>query len=935
MSVKSSIQSKYKKLITYIIVIFAVLSSVFFFIYAYITIDEKYRAQSLSVIDLTKNTLEITFENTQRSLISLKNYLVLPQNIDNDIYYNETLTTFKNVFRDASTIFIGDATGRFYLFPKRYVAPDYDPRLRPWYINATEVKSKVNWTDPYVDHGTGEFTITASKYVGDGMVIGVDILLNNITTLVEKTTIGAHGQLFIVNASGKILASKNKDYLAGDWDALRISQTTFEKMKTSNDINDGNLHLFVEEIPSMGMYVVVVIKHIEIINTLILMFLILFVTTTVLIYISGKYLVKVSDRIVQPIYQLAQTMSLYSDIDEYKPCELTTDDYEVETLINGFNSMITSISDKNFEMQALYEELFASEETLQDQYDQLLQNNEYIQNSEQRYKSIFEASEEGLWDLEPNGSIQYLTPAWYSIFDIDVNHSSLDQWLKLIHPDDRAKVETELNGYQLGLVNNYRLEYRVLSKSGEYIWIEAVGIARYVDDVFVSMTGSHQNITKRKEYELNIHDMAYKDPLTKLYNRRYFEERFEEVLMANGKGVLLLMDIDNFKYINDIYGHSFGDEILKKFAKRLIEVYGQNENAYFARFRGNEFAILVKHIADRSETLKILDTLIKTIEIPISAQSKIVKVTASIGVTLFPMDGENVEQLIQNADIAMYHARKVTKKSFHFFDQEIKQNAINEMLLENHMRSAIDNNEFEVYYQPIISLEPGKISGFEALIRWNSKVLGLVMPDKFIPLAENTGLIIDIGYFVLEKACEKIAKLNRDNDQKYSISINISVIQLLEEQFVSKVLEIISNFDIPKHLIRLEITESIMLETNENIIAKLFYLRSQHIGISLDDFGTGYSSFKNLIRLPLNGIKIDKALMKDSSTNENVFQLIDSIVDFAHKTGIDVVAEGIENKLLVEKSKELHVDYVQGYHYSKPIKGDLLEEAIIKLNEAL
>jgi diguanylate cyclase (GGDEF)-like protein len=433
------------------------------------------------------------------------------------------------------------------------------------------------------------------------------------------------------------------------------------------------------------------------------------------------------------------------------------------------------------------------------------------------------------------------------------------------------------------------------------------------------MSGSHQNITSRKEYEFKIHDMAYKDTLTKLYNRRYFEEKFTEHLSKDGAGALLLLDIDNFKYINDIYGHTVGDEILKQFANRLLTVVTDQDKNVVARFSGNEFVVLTQDLTNKEEISAFANSLCKMIEAPFNVSNKIIKISASIGITIYPLDGDRVEQLVQNADIAMYHARRITKKSYHYFNTEILQDVLNEMKIENHMRSGIEEDEFEVYYQPIMSAKEKTVKGFEALVRWNSKSLGFIFPDSFIPIAEKTGLIIDIGSIVLEKSCAFLAKLNRHMNAEFTMSINISVIQLMEEHFANNVLSIISKYDIPKHLIRLEITESMMLESNENIIAKLFYLRNHQVGISLDDFGTGYSSFKNLIRLPLNGIKIDKTIMKDSISNEHVFTLLESIVDFAHKTNIDVVAEGIESDLYFERSLKLNVDFVQGYLFSKPV----------------
>lgn len=304
--------------------------------------------------------------------------------------------------------------------------------------------------------------------------------------------------------------------------------------------------------------------------------------------------------------------------------------------------------------------------------------------------------------------------------------------------------------------------------------------------------------------------------------------------------------------------------------------------------------------------------------------------TASLGVTKFMDDGHDVETLIQNADIAMYHARRVTKKAFHHYDHEIKQKAITEMQIENHMRSAIYDNEFDVYYQPIMSISDRCVKGFEALVRWNSKILGFIYPDHFIPVAEKNGLINEIGAYVLDRSCEFVSRINVGRSKPYDISVNISVIQLMDDSFVDIVLSTIRKYNIPSEWIRLEITESIMLESNENIIAKLFYLRNHKIGIVLDDFGTGYSSFNNLIKLPLSGIKIDKAIMKDSISNEHVFTLLESIVEFAHKTSIDVVSEGIETIQYLEICKKLKSDFAQGYYFSRPIAesqlGNILED---------
>lgn len=930
---KNGIQNKIRKLITSIIISFALISSVLFYIFTYTQISEKYVNEANGVINLTNLMLETTFKDAENALSSLDTFLISEFDSNDDVKIEKSLEIFIQNISSASTLFVGHSDGKFDLYPKRFVADDYDPRKRTWFINAMEKPDKINWTEPYVDHGTGEFTITASKKVNDIMVIGVDILLSEITNIVKNENIGNDGFITILSSNGNILASKDKNLLAKNWDESGISKLSFQDLVNDNINRDSSYQYIYQKIDGMDIVIVGAISQKEILSSMLFMFFLITLITIIVVIIAEKIAVRYSDKIVKPILSIVTSMEKVESGNLDIQCEAESDDFEVSVLVNGFNAMLSSINENNIEMQALYEELYASEETLQEQYDLLYANKMFIEESEQRYKSIFEASEEGLWDIDKEGNINYLTPSWYDNFNIDISNSTLTGWFSIMHDEDRQFVENKLKLYKEGKLDNYRLEYRIRTKSGNYVWIEAVGISRYIDNEFYSMSGSHQNINSRKEYELKIHNMAYHDELTKLKNRAYFEENYRDHFEKGMKGALLLLDIDNFKYINDIYGHSFGDEVLKQFARRISDVVKGLKQSIIARYSGNEFIILLDGIDEKDKIINFITSIFETIETPFIISSNVLKITASVGITIFPNDGNKIEQLIQNADIAMYHARRVLKKSYYFFDSHIKQNAINEMNFENHLRAAIELDEFEVYYQPIMSINSKNIKGFEALIRWNSKALGFIMPDQFIPLTEKTGLINEIGLIVLDKACHFISKLNKKLSSNLTMSVNISVIQLMEDNFVNSVLSIIDKYELEHESILLEITESITLESNENVIAKLFYLRNHKIGISLDDFGTGFSSFKNLIRLPINNIKIDKAIMKDSISNEHVYNLLESIVDFAHKINISVIAEGIEDLIYLDRSQSMKVDYVQGYYFSKPEHEDKIIDMISQLNQ--
>jgi diguanylate cyclase (GGDEF)-like protein/PAS domain S-box-containing protein len=924
-------QSKLKKMIINNILIIIVIVGLIFYVFVNIQINEKYKNESYGVINYTHLLLSQTFEDAERGIDTVNNH------IDGQADYASFLNVIYENIQSANTVFIGDEAGNFYLYPNRFVADDYDPRERSWYMNSIENPNQIIWSEPYIDHGTGELTVTASRNItlddGSFAVAGVDILLDELRATVKEATIGRNGFVTVVNSSGTIIAHNNIEMLAMGWNESGLFEFEFEVLDRGESFIKGNTYnYYVESFEKAGLQIIASVKKSDIIMNLIYMYGIMMGIVLIFIYYAQRIAVKQAGKIITPLLKLKTVMEVASAGDYNVKCNETSDD-EIGVLIDGFNEMIQNIYENSNEMQALYEELYASEETLKEQYDELYENREFIKSSEQRYKSIFEASKEGLWDMDEHWIIRYLTPSWYENFELDLDNVKLEEWTNLVHPDEREQVKKQIQDHIDGRTENYNSEYRVKNKLGEYVWIESIGKARF-DSVgsFSGMSGSHLDISVRKRYENKILDMAYKDNLTKLYNRAYFEDYLETYLADNGKGALLFVDIDNFKYINDIYGHIFGDEVLKELARRLYRLFDNEKKYLISRFSGDEFIIILKDLVDKDAIVFVINAMIKEIESTIQSENKFFKVTASIGITIFPNDGTERVQLMQNSDIAMYHSKRISKRGFHFFDDEIRTKAINEMKIENNLREAILLDEFEIYYQPIMNVAKKRVSSFEALIRWNSKKLGFIYPDEFIAIAEKTGLINEIGFIVLEKSCKFIANLNKKSDREFSISVNISVIQLMEDHFAGRVLSIIKKCGIPNHLVILEITESMMLENNENILAKLFYLRNQQIGISLDDFGTGYSSFNNLLRLPLTSIKMDRSIMKDSISNEHVFTLLESIVTFAHKINVEVVAEGIEDIHYLEKSRALCADYLQGYHFSRPVGENQVELLINSLD---
>lgn len=927
----NSLRNKLRILMTTVILIAVLSASIIFYFFARTQLYEKYINDANSVLDYTNLMLENTFSDAESGISILEKRLNSDQLINNKLTgsdFFDLLSTIQENIENSSTLYFGIDNGSFYLAPKRYVADDYDPRIREWYKNSMNNKKDIVWSQPYVDHGTGELTISGSKFVNINNsdhvgVIGIDILLSELGKVIKESHIGKNGYIMVVNNLGSIIAHPNNEY-----QGKMLSDITSESDHLL--ALDGNAYTYLNYsyignlFKSGNFHIIAVIDNDEIHNLLIRMILLIFTVTFAFIMGIELIVFRLADEIMKPILILKQTMLRVENGELDIKCDIKAES-EIQSLIDSFNNMILSINEKNIEMRALYEELYASEETLQEQYDSLLEQSAYIRKSENRYKLIFDASKEGLWDADEKMNITYLTPNWYLDYFTNLDDKSLSVWQSLIHPEDVDLVDELVRDHIDHKTDYYKCEYRVINLEGKYRWIEAVGKAQFNNQgQYMSMSGSHLDITKRKEYELRILDMAYNDFLTKIHNQLYLREHLKTYLDQGGSGSILFIDLDNFKNINDTYGHTMGDIVLTEISRRLIKV--AQDDFIVSRFSGDEFVVLIKEIIEINRIIEIVDLFSNEIKSSIRRGSVVIKVSASIGITIFPEHGTEVDTLLQNADIAMYQAKKMTNKDYYIFDDMMKKIVLRELQLEYSMRNAIDKNEIILYYQPIIDINKSTIKGFEALARWQSMEYGMIYPDTFIPIAEKSGLINEMGYEVLKLACNFLVSLDALFDNQFEISVNISVIQLTQDYFVNEVINIIDSFNLSYSRINLEITETVMLESDENIFGKIFYLHSKGINISLDDFGTGYSSVNNLIKLPLNCIKIDKSIMMDSLSNEHVFSLLESIVEYAHKMNFTVVGEGIEDEMALGKAKELSIDYAQGYYFSKPISEvDIIE----------
>jgi len=596
---------------------------------------------------------------------------------------------------------------------------------------------------------------------------------------------------------------------------------------------------------------------------------------------------------------------------------------EINTVKANSSKIEKELKESYEELSAVYEELAASEEELRQQFEELQQSQEALRKSEERYKIAVDGANDGIWDWDLENDVSYISEKWAKMlgFDNMEVEGHYEKWGRLIHPDDFANVRNTLKKHFKGLTPYYECEYRLRKKDGEYIWILSRGKAlKDANGKLIRMAGSHTDITERKRTEEIIYNMAFYDALTGLPNRTQFLSRLNDELLRaadmKSSGALFYIDIDNFKSINDTLGHSFGDIFLIKVAEKLSSFVSNDTQV--ARFGGDEFIILLPDISSIDEVANFADRLIKGFRGSWHINGHDLFPTISVGVTIYPKDGDDIGELLKNADMAMYKAKEMGKNNYQFYEPSILERITERLEMEKSLHHAIINDEFILDYQPQFDIKKNKIVGLEALIRWLHPTKGLIPPSTFISLAEETGLINDIGRWVIETACRDVKALHNKGFEGLTISINISSVQLQKEGFVDMVKDILERTGLEPQYLELEITESVMInnfDVNNSILSNL---KELGIKISLDDFGTGYSSLNYIKRMPLSTLKIDKSFIDDIENDPTQKCIIETIINLAHKIGMDVTAEGVESIEQLKYLKELCCDRIQGFFVSRP-----------------
>lgn len=592
----------------------------------------------------------------------------------------------------------------------------------------------------------------------------------------------------------------------------------------------------------------------------------------------------------------------------------------------------TLLVNKNEEIMELYETVSASAEELRQQYEEISTIKDSLAKSEERYRLAADGSKDALWDWDITKGKLHLSTRWYELLGYEMTSDrSIQIWQDKIHPDDFENAIGEMTKHLDKKSDYYMVEQRLKTSTGAYKWFLARGKAVWdISDKAVRFAGSMTDITERKQNDIIVEQLAYFDTLTGLPNRVQAIEIIELVIRddqnEHQKNALLFIDIDNFKYINDTFGHYFGDKILIRVADKLKTLI--SERVKVARLGGDEFIVFIldtsfEEVEEHAKN--ILSLFSQNIEV----DGIINYLTVSIGVSIYPDHATSYNELMQYADTAMYKAKAAGKTRYEFFDASVHKELLERVMLESELRKAVKNKEFAIYYQPQIDIHTGKIKGVEALIRWISPKFGLISPAKFIPIAEETGQIIEIGTFVLKSAAQFSKRLQNMGYGHLTVSVNVSINQMKEKRFTDKFIQIIKECDVNPDRLVLEITESVLIESFEEIRHKLMLLRDQGFKIALDDFGKGYSSLTYLKLLPISILKIDKAFIDDLLVDPTGRALTTSIIDIAHQLGLNVVAEGVEVKEQFDYLLQYNCDSIQGYLFSKP----LVEDELVKILE--
>ncbi len=571
---------------------------------------------------------------------------------------------------------------------------------------------------------------------------------------------------------------------------------------------------------------------------------------------------------------------------------------EIGNLTNAFNKMVKELDSKNLALL----------------------------RGKERYRIVTEFTNDFTYWIRPDDKFEFVSPACLTVtgYTREELIARPELMEEMIYPADRQMLkQLQLETSEKAKAKDEEIEYRIITKSGSIRWIRHT--CRLIFDEnnqFLGRRGSRTDITEKKMLADQVSHMVLHDLLTGLPNRSLFADRLFQITSKKDRylqemTVVLFFGVDRFKMINDTLGHDVGDQLLIMLAERLRKLLHPNDT--LCRFAGDVFAFILPGRESRHEAVTMSYRILSSLTDPFNVSGQQVNITGSIGIAICPLDGCDTETLQKSAETAMYDAKKTGKNSFRFYAKEMNAQASEMLKLDNSMPKALKNGDFYLHYQPQIDLKNNTLIAVEALLRWRHTELGIIPPDRFIPLAEDSGFIIKLGEWVLRTACVRCASWQSTSSKPIRIAVNVSGRQFNESDFIDMVAAVLAESGLPAELLELELTESLLISNEQQVLQKLKLLKSMGINLAIDDFGTGYSSLSYLKHFPLNRLKIDKSFINDILTDPDDASITEAIIAMGHSLKLKVIAEGVETREQLVFLEDRGCDEIQGYYLSKPL----------------
>jgi len=545
-----------------------------------------------------------------------------------------------------------------------------------------------------------------------------------------------------------------------------------------------------------------------------------------------------------------------------------------------------------------------------------------LRDSEARFRAMAEHSADWIWSLDTGGRYTYSNQQGAAILGYPVDAFLAMDTEIMVHPDD-LPLRNETLRNALAAQDGWRnVVLRWRHQNGSYRTFESSASALFSEaGQLIGFQGVDRDITERRQAEARIEFLASHDVLTGLPNRVLLRDRFEHALAVADRSrsrlAMLFLDLDKFKLVNDTLGHAAGDRLLLEVVARLSRCVRESDT--ISRHGGDEFILLLNGIPDQEAAERIASKILAHLAEPVEIDGHLLNASCSIGIAIYPDDGQDFDGLLQKADMAMYNAKDAGRNTYRFFDDRITLQAHEHLLLQNRLNQALFRAEFSLNYQPQLEIGSGRVTGVEALLRWHNPELGEVVPSRFIPVAEDCGLIVQIGAWVMEEACRQAQSWRQAGWPDMIMSVNLSALQFRRAGLVETVAGALDRSGLPPHLLELELTESILLHDVENTLDTVRQLKALGVRLSIDDFGTGYSSLSYLKRFAVDRLKIDRSFMHDVNTDPNNAAIVRAVIQLARSLRLDIIAEGVETEAQLMFLREEGCPGAQGFLFSRPV----------------